>query len=126
MYTVVLHCLKVQPYKVGQEECVLGKIPCPVSHRQRIRRVRARARRGKAIGRRHGGGGLPKSGQASSEECDEVAQTETRRLVSQIVGMLMFSDSRRTVGEVIATSSTANWQRGQRTANGGLQKQLVL
>jgi SOS response regulatory protein OraA/RecX len=26
--------------------------------------------------------------------------------------MLMFSDSWRTVGEVIATTSTANWQRG--------------
>jgi hypothetical protein len=30
-HSIVSHCLKVQPYEVGQEECVLGEIPCPVS-----------------------------------------------------------------------------------------------
>src|SRR4051794_27956930 len=53
-HSIEAHCLIVEPHGVGQEECVLGEVPCPVAGRRGVGRVRARARRGEGVCRRHG------------------------------------------------------------------------
>jgi hypothetical protein len=53
--TVVLHCVKVEADQVGQEEGVLGEVPCAVADDHGVGRVARRPRRRERVCRGHDG-----------------------------------------------------------------------